>query len=638
MISLTCQAQDFMPSLSNAPDTGKPYAILPASAISEQFYGISHAESSLSLTPVSLNSGAADIILSVNINPWISRSSEGIFFAEYWVEKIDPSTNAVSVASYSGVIAINVNSGTSASASWNWSTELNAVQYGTTFRVFGYCYMYNQGGGQQGEFALFSSFGSARVSFPKQMPMPTSSSATIVFGQTFTPSINSDMGPYGLVYQITGQTPLLDANNAWNPPTAGTYTFTVGQLSDASYYGNTNDPIWGNLELNSTPYTLKVTSLTTPSINSFNDSIIVGTPWSPTYTTTSPDAGPAVFCVVGETNFGTSGIPTQSWTPKTAGNYTFYVGQQILNSNYQSSISDPILGAMVLNFTPYTVTVLRNSQSVLSTNATVTLGNAFTPTFITNSASGSDLFQFCIINHTNYDGGGSQNQGTLDPSQNNTWVPSWTASEPGVYYFTVAENGNDQFSPYNPGTEYTLTVNAPPKPAPVEPVVIPQIPISPVVITPVISQPITPVIFTPEPVPAVTVTQVIAPPVISQPTTPVTITPTPTTVITQEIPFEPEVVTAVTYTTPVTPTTPIALVSTPPVVLKYDITRIRFNLPGHDAFITAPGKMGHISYIWTDPSLLSIKPWQVFSNPTPLEWTISNFKLPEAPLAKISNH
>jgi hypothetical protein len=88
----------------------------------------------------------------------------------------------------------------------------------------------------------------------------------------------------------------------------------------------------------------------------------------------------------------------------------------------------------------------------------------------------------------------------------------------------------------------------------------------------------------------------------------------------------------------VTPTTPIALVSTPPVVLKYDITRIRFNLPGHDAFITAPGKMGHISYIWTDPSLLSIKPWQVFSNPTPLEWTISNFKLPEAPLAKISNH
>gem|GEM_PF-507200 len=602
-------AQDFRPSMTVAPDTGKPFILAPASLISDQYYSLTHSNSSLNLTVISLSSGTANITLSTSIAPWISRNSEGIFFAEYWIEKIDPQSGVISIASYSGVIPINVNSGTNGSLPWNWSTQLTDVNYGTSFRVFGYCYMYNQGGGQQGELALYSTLGLKIVPFPTDTPIPTSLSSSLVLGEAFNPTINSTETMNSFIYEVLGQTNLQSIQTAWYPKIAGTYLFTVGELSGPLSLGNTNDLVWGNCEINPTPYTLTVSQRPIIPTTSFNTTINVGSPWCPSYLNTNPEAGPNVFCIAGETNFGNSGVATQSWTPYKSGNYLFYVGQQITNHDYTYNVTDPSLGPLELNTTAYSLTVLPNPQIVTSKNASVTLGQAFTPTYINSVGSGSNNFQFCIFNFTNYDGGLTQNLGTCDPSLNNNWVQSWTAPMKGVYHFSVAEDANSQFSACNLGEEYTLTVTEPP----LSPII--QIPTNPVLLV------VTPTTILQDP--PNTFTQ-LAP--INNTLVPVTQIP----ITTVPIPVAPITSAASSSVTP--------LVISLPQIVTHGIYRIRFNALGHDAFITTFIHPIHLCFIWTDPILLKTNHWPNFLNPSLINLIAAKTPLSAPQLAFISNH
>lgn len=595
-IPLSLLGQDFLPSLTRAPDTGKPFITAPASFISDTFYSISHKSSFIGMTVLNLSSGTADITLTVTIDPWVSRNSEGIFLAEYWIENRDPS-GELTIAAYSGVIPINVNSGTTASPSWIWNANLNSISYGSTFSVFGYCYMYNQGGGQQGEYALYSNLGSVCVPFPTAMQLPTSESSTLDLGQPFTPLINSLNPTTTLLYQVNGQTSLQDASTPWISPAAGNYTFQVAQVSDPLYYGNTNDSVWGNIELNPTHYTLTVSALSATQVASSNSHATIGSPWSPTYTNLNPLAGPAVFCVVGETNFGSAGTPTLAWTPDKAGTYTFYVGQQIINPQFNSSVTDPNLGPMVVNPSAYTLTVPSLSQSVSSIDSTIPFGSSFTPTYITGENTGSNHFQFCIFNYTNFDGGLTLHDGTLDESSQ--WVSSWTAHSPGKYTFAVAEDQNDQFSANNPGTLYTLTVTDIPY-------------IQPTPITSVPAQPVTPVITTSP----VIVTTNSASQTFSQINT--NLNTTVTTLVTDL---------TSNNSTPQQIQTP----------RSSGITRIRFNSLGHDSFISAGGK-SHNSYLWTDPTAINTHPWPSFSNPAKATSNFGSTELPATNRATILHH
>jgi plastocyanin len=320
--------------------------------------------------------------------------------------------------------------------------------------------MYNQGGGQQGEYALYSWMGPVTVPAPAPMTPPTSANATTTFGLGWAPTVSGGEGMGAYVYCVTGQTNFAEISTPWTPPAVGAYTFNVGQLPDGTNAGNVTDPILGEMEVNSTPYVLTVNPAQIGLPTSANATISVGQSWTPSYFGGTPGAGPFAFAVSGQTNFGSSPTSlTGSWTPATAGSYTFWVGQQDTSPDYSGNATDPNIGPIEVNPAPYTVTVSKASQNVVSTDAVLIYGQSFTPAYYQIGGSGSGLFQFCIVGYTNFNGGATSDTGTSDPANGNTWESSWPTPPVGTYEFMVAEDGNAAFNPANPGTYYTLTVN-----------------------------------------------------------------------------------------------------------------------------------------------------------------------------------
>ena len=440
------RAQDFPPGQATAPDTGRAFTVEPSSSVSDQNYGLAHGGGSMSMANVDFSEGLANFTLELNIAPWVSRSSEGIFYAEIWVEQFSGGSWTGDIVGYSGVYTVNVNSGTPPGGGWSWSKPFQNIAPGTQFRAFGYCYMYNQGGGQQGEYALYSWMGPVAVSAPVPMTPPASANATTTFGLGWAPTVSGGEGTGAYVYCVTGQTNFADISTQWTPPAVGAYTFNVGQLPDGTNAGNVTDPILGEMEVNSTPYVLTVNPAQIGLPTSANATISVGHSWTPGYFGGTPGAGPFVFAVSGQTNFGSS--PTRltgSWTPAAAGSYTFWVGQQDTSPDYSGNATDPNIGPIEVNPTPYTVTVSKASQFVVSTDAVLIYGQSFAPAYYQIGGSGSGLFQFCIVGYTNFNGGATSDTGTSDPANGNAWESSWPAPPVGTYEFMVAEDGDADF-------------------------------------------------------------------------------------------------------------------------------------------------------------------------------------------------
>ncbi|MGD1030066.1 MAG: hypothetical protein ABSA05_02905 [Opitutaceae bacterium] len=353
------RAQDFPPGQPTAPDTGRAFTVAPSSSISDQNYGIAHRGGSLSIANIDFSEGLANFTLELNIAPWVARNSEGIFYAEIWVEQFSGGSWTGAIEGYSGVYAVNVNSGTPPGGGWSWSKPFQNVAPGTQFRAFGYCYMYNQGGGSQGEYALYSWMDPVTVPAPVQMTPPLSANSTATVGLGWAPAVYGGEGTGAYLYCVVGQTNFANLSNLWTPAAAGVYSFNVGQLPDGTNAGN---------------------------------------------------------------------------------------------------VTDPILGEMEVNPTPYTLTVSKASQAVVSADATLVYGQPFAPAYYEAGGYGSGLFQFCIVGYTNFNGGASSDTGTNDPARGNAWEISWPAPSVGTYQFMVAEDGNAAFNPANPGTYYNLTV------------------------------------------------------------------------------------------------------------------------------------------------------------------------------------
>ncbi len=454
------RAQDYPPGQGTAPDTGRAFAVAPSSLITDQYYGIAHGGGGLAVTGVSFSGGLANFTLTVNIAPWVARNSEGVFYAEIWVEGSSGGGWPGDIEGYSGVYAVNVNSGTPPGGGWSWSKQCQDVAPGTQFRAFGYCYMYNQGGGQQGEYALYS--WTAPVTVPPPVPMtpPTSADSTATFGVAWAPSVSGGEGTGAYLFCVGGQTNFSTLSTPWVPTAAGAYGFWVGQMPDGSNAGNVVDPRIGEMEVNPIPYSLTVNPAPLNQVTSVNATITVGQSWTPSYYGGTPGAGPFVFAVWGQTNFGYSPTSlTGSWTPSAAGVYNFNVGQQTGGPNYTGNATDPNVGPMEVNPVPYTVTVSKASQNVGSTDAALVYGQSFTPAYFQLGGSGSGMFQFCIVNHTTFNGGATADTGTSDPARGDAWEASWPSPPTGTYQFMVAEDGNSAYNPANPGTYFTLTVS-----------------------------------------------------------------------------------------------------------------------------------------------------------------------------------
>lgn len=91
---------------------------------------------------------------------------------------------------------------------------------------------------------------------------------------------------------------------------------------------------------------------------------------------------------------------------------------------------------------------------VLSQNATITYGQAFTPTY--SGGSGNGAWQFCIGGQTNFNPGVGEPAGT--ELANGQWETAWTAPSAGSYNFYIAHCANGTYSTAMAGW-YSLTVN-----------------------------------------------------------------------------------------------------------------------------------------------------------------------------------
>ena len=262
------------------------------------------------------------------------------------------------------------NPGPSSAKTFTWNYGQLQLPPNTDFRVFGYVYIYNQGGGNQGVFPLYSTLGninsgaandSPRAVFPTDRPRINPTQATVGKSYSIKADGYDDNGNLGFIIVWKDGVPF--ANN----PTGS---------SANSYYAS-----------------------------AANDSI-EPTPGTVTYTALAQDYYDATSAV-------------ETWT----------------------------------------VTILdRDDQpGVGSINATINLGQSFTPTYLGGAGFGG--WQFVVAGNTNFDASTSNNTGTISP--NGTWSPSWTPTSGGTYSFYVTRNGDGDYKPSGIAGPYTLTVIGP---------------------------------------------------------------------------------------------------------------------------------------------------------------------------------
>jgi hypothetical protein len=182
---------------------------------------------------------------------------------------------------------------------------------------------------------------------PATAPTSANSSPNLAAGASWTPTFNGGFGinspDYFVVAGFTNW-----QTSAWTPSAPGTYTFYVAGQPASGFIGNYDDPIVGWLAENYTPYTLTLT-IQAVAPTSSNSSDTHGVAFTPTYVGGS--GGTPIWCVAGYTNWQSG-----SWTPSSAGTYTFYVATQC-GTGYTGNDDDPLAGWIENGYTPYTLTV-----------------------------------------------------------------------------------------------------------------------------------------------------------------------------------------------------------------------------------------------------------------------------------------
>jgi hypothetical protein len=476
----------------------------------DNYYGADHGGSSLALSyPFTSPWGGTDHsrgVVSYYCAPFTPRNSEGVYGMDVWLEAStggdwSPSGENGGLADGAGSAYCPVNTpnpGPSPAYQFQWTFDSTPFPPNTSFRVFIYVYLYNQGGGSQGNFYVASSLGTVTTGTANDPPVIAWDSA---FGSVNPAAVSAGQS-YTISASATDDNGNLAAVQIWR----NGQPFAASGGGDgwaASAAAGAADP--------------------------------AGTV---AYTAQATDAAGAVSNLI-------------SLSVSTAG--------------------------------------LQPQPAVVSLDATLTLGQSFTPTELGGAGSGG--WQFAIGDYTNFNGGATNDSGTDLPSGG--WVPAWTPPAAGSYAFWISHNGDASYSPSAIAGPYTLTVVAPPPPPP------------------------TPAPDPPAPTPAPVPTPPAPAPPVTDP--PVTVsTPAPVSAPTDPAPSNPVV--PPPAPTPSAPTTP----SVPPVL---HIARIRFDPTGHSA-IVRPAPPGGWSALWTDPAGVAASPWPSFSGSAPATVTTGTFTLP----------
>jgi hypothetical protein len=319
----------------------------------DNYYGADHGGSSLSLTfPFVSPFGYPDHsrgVIVYQCAPFTPRGSEGVYGLDVWLEQLDASGNW-NVAAQNGGLPddagspyqpVNTpNPGPSPAYQFQWTFDSPALPAHTLFRVFVYVYLYNQGGGSQGNFYVASSLGTVdtgaandapRISW--SAPAGATNPAEVTAGQSYLISADAqdDNGNLATVtiwknslpFAASGSGDGWSANaNSATEDAAGTAVYTA-QATDAD---GLSSPLIA--------WTVQVDGKSDqPPVSSADATLPLGQLFVPA-DVGGAGTGAWQFAVVGYTNWNggtTADAGTQtsgwspSWLPPAPGPYTFWV-------------------------------------------------------------------------------------------------------------------------------------------------------------------------------------------------------------------------------------------------------------------------------------------------------------------------
>ena len=424
----------------------------------ESVYGIGHTGSNFWFSPVLGPYGNLDYSrgsFHYSSAPFFPRNSEGVYGAIVWLEKLDASgewnpiegKNSEKPLLSTDYQDLNTpNPGPSNSFSAEWAFDL--LEPNQNYRVFGYVYMYNQGGGDQGAFALSSTMGplntgpandAPRVKFsdPKYRTNPTE----YRLGQNYTirAEAEDDNSNLSVVRIWKDGAPFAfgdasgaagSSENTTSDSTPGTVTFSA-QAEDMR--SATSEIKYWSVEI--------LDRSNQPAVTSENAGILLGQSFTPTYNGGAGSGG-WQFAVAGSTgwdgsassNTGTQlsgNVWSASWNPPAAGTYTFYVSRNGDDSYKSSGIAGPY--TLTVYGTPSVAWISTPPAQVTPGTALQWSAQASSP----NVASGSIELHFDLST----DGGNSW-AGNAYQYASNPFSNVVTAGAPGTTY-TLRATVND---------------------------------------------------------------------------------------------------------------------------------------------------------------------------------------------------
>ncbi len=341
-------------------------------------YGADHGGASLTLTyPYSSRFGFTDHSRGqfvYSVPPFWPRGSEGVFGMDVWLEQQD-ATGSWSPAALNGGFSdtgwpyqpINTpNPGPSPSYTFTWTYDQTSLPPFTNFRVFVYVYIYNQGGGSQGDYPIESSTATVntgpandppRISWTS--PFGTVNPTQVIAGQSYVISADAqdDNGNLVAVDINKNNQPFAYASggdgysgNSQNPSTdpPGVVTYTAWAVDAAGAQSATITE------------TVTITGKLSQSPASSTDATLpfYSSPFTPSFSGGSGTGG-WQFCIGGRTNWdggasayvGTNLGPSPgnspaavwvpNWTPPVPGNFQFWVARDGDGTFNPSNLAGP---------------------------------------------------------------------------------------------------------------------------------------------------------------------------------------------------------------------------------------------------------------------------------------------------------
>lgn len=347
-------AADPSPTRVDAPDGGGFLKPEPAGThFPADVYGIEHGYR-FDFVPATGDFGQPDAShgdFSLSINPFYPRSSEGIYFMDIWLEKQSLSGEWSAIAQNEFWLVATPNPGPSESFKKTW--EGFSLQPDENYRIFCYVYMYNQGGGAQGKFVLYSTSSVFNTGSANQAPRVYFSTdhthynqPSVTIGNTVQLYVigeddNGDLTNIILTRRGRGQ---IASQSSSPTAAAGLLASDIADSLAPAVYDAVAVDSHGAVSSTATLAVTVVDRLDQQPVGAADVTLPFGVAFTPGYSGGSGFGG-WQFAVAGYTNWdlGTSGSTgtlleawRPDWSPPAPGSYTFWVARDG-DSNFKPS-------------------------------------------------------------------------------------------------------------------------------------------------------------------------------------------------------------------------------------------------------------------------------------------------------------